>query len=376
VAEERVRIIEIFCVTTFRVAAATGGSGNFLISSKEMLVAIALLLLIGAAALAWQSHKKLIQTCSQNRAEIDRLQRLCSENQQRLNRMMASLPTEVGQETLFNRVRQALATSYARTQTRLVALEAIDLNAMRIDISQLQADYASIQDALQTVFQEFNRVHLLEQYVMQLQMNETVHIPPPVDEKPLYLLLEQEINNLRNHLATLPIDGVNDMRMRLDGLERTLMSFEKRLTEFDQRLTPTSMLLANAIPLANSDELKVLQVLKQKIQEPETILYPDQSFELPTGMGVEMRFKKLIKRADAIALCDKLARLPDLQVPSATVSWVRSRFLIGIRGLETIVYRNRYGGTDRYILLHEALQLVDELIREFETNHWRSLDST
>lgn len=364
------RIIEIFCVTT-----ATGSSKSFLISQKEEFVAIALLLLIIAAALAWRSHKKLSRTCVQNQAEIARLERLCLENQQRWSRMMSSLPNSEGQDALFNRIRQALATSYAQTQTRLVSLESVDLNGMRIDLSQLQVDYASLQDSLQTVFQELNRLYLLEQYVMQLQRDEAAQIPPPANENSLHSSLEQQINDLQNQLATLPIEGLRDLRIRLDALERTLISFENRLMEVEQRLSPTSMLLANAIPLANSDELKVLQVLKQKIQEPETILYPDQSFELPTGMGVEMRFTKLIKRADAIALCDKLARLPDLQVPSATISWVRSRFLVGVRGLETVVYRNRYGGTDRYILLHEAIQLVDELIREFETNHWRSLDS-
>jgi len=346
----------------------------------------------------WRNQKRLHAMTLQNRAEMARLEHLSLENQQRLNRMMASLPTSIGQEALFNRIRQALATSYARTQNRLTSLEAIDLDSLRIDISQLQADYGTIQESLRAVFQELDRLQMLEQYIVYLQsyqvpqMLQVPQIQPPEEQtleyaseqvylpEQAYLLeppflpeqpsLEQQIEDLRIQLANLPMNGIADLHIRIDTIERTLIEFEAQLTDLSQRLHEPI-----AKPLITSDEMRVLQMLKQKMQEPEAILHPDQSVELPTGMGVEMRFIKLIKRSDAIALCDKLARMPDLPVPAATISWVRSRYLLGIRGLETIVYRNRYGGTDRYILLHEAMGLIDDLIREFEANQWRSIDS-
>ena len=325
----------------------------------------------------WRNQQRFHDANLQNQAEIARLERLSLENQQRLSRMMASLPSSVGQDALFNRIRQALATSYARTQNRLTSLEAIDLDSLRIDISQLQSDYGAIQESLRTVFQELDRLQMLEQYIVYLQSYQAPQIQPPIEEQP-YIPeqppLERQIEDLRIQIASLPsnlpMNGVTDLQIRLDSIERTLTDFEIQLAYLNQRIHEPI-----AKPLSTSDEMRVLQVLKQKIQEPEAILHPDQSVELPTGMGVEMRFIKLIKRSDAIALCDKLTRMPDLQVPAATISWVRSRFVLGLRGLETIVYRNRHGGTDRYILLHEAMNLIDDLIREFEANQWRSIDS-
>ncbi|HEY9625994.1 MAG TPA: hypothetical protein V6C84_01725 [Coleofasciculaceae cyanobacterium] len=397
--ERWVQVIEIFCA-----AAPVANAANRSVQKDGWIaialasLAIALVLMWG---LTWRNQQRFRAAHLQTQAEIARLQRLSVENQQRLSRMMASLPTSGGQDALFNRIRQALATSYARTQNRLTTLEAIDLDALRIDISQLQSDYGTLQASLQTVFQELDRLHMLEQYIVYLQsypqysvsqypvsqypvpQYPVPQIQPP-EQQPEYLTeqpylieppvlpeppaLEQQIESLRDQIANLP-NGVDELCSRIDALERTLTQAELRLANLEQRFNDPTQ------PLSTSDEMRVLQVLKQRIQEPEAILHPDQSVELPTGMGVEMRFIKLIKRSDAIALCDKLVRMPDLQVPAATISWVRSRFVMGIRGLETIVYRNRYGGTDRYILLHEAMQLIDDLIREFEANQWRSIDS-
>lgn len=369
------QIIKLFCV------ASAGGAVSSPFSQADLFFAIALLLLTAAAALVWRNQRKLSELTLQNQAEIARLERICAENQQRISRTVSALPTSIGQEALFNRVRQSLATSYARTQNRLMALEAIDLDSMRIDISQLQADHATIQESLQAIFQELSRVQLLEQYVMQLQTYEAPPAMPPEVaascqahlaqevKQELRQELRQEIDELRHRLADLPRCDVVELQSKFEAMEQVLFGFDHQLAELGQRFQ------APVVPHAASDEIRVLQVLKQKIQELEAILHPDQSFELPTGMGLEMRFVKLIKRSDAIAICDKLARLPDLQVPSATISWVRSRYLVGIRGLETMVYRNRYGSADRYILLHEAINLVDSLIREFETNQWRSIDS-
>ncbi|MBI4785019.1 MAG: hypothetical protein HY785_27505 [Oscillatoriophycideae cyanobacterium NC_groundwater_1537_Pr4_S-0.65um_50_18] len=392
------QVIEVFCA-----AAPVTNAANRSVQ-KDWWIAIALASLAIALVLmwllTWRNQQRFRAAHLQTQAEIARLERLSLENQQRLSRMMASLPTSGGQEALFNRIRQALATSYARTQNRLTTLEAIDLDALRIDISQLQSDYGTLQASLHTVFQELDRLHMLEQYIVYLQsysqhpssqysLSQHPSSPSPIPqiqppEQPEYVTeqpsliappvlpdqpaLEQQIESLRDQIANLP-NGVDELGSRIDALERTLIQAELRLAHLEQRFSEP------ARPLSTSDEMRVLQVLKQRIQEPEAILHPDQSVELPTGMGVEMRFIKLIKRSDAIALCDKLARMPDLQVPAATISWVRSRFVMGIRSLETIVYRNRYGGTDRYILLHEAMQLIDDLIREFEANQWRSIDS-
>ncbi|MBW4659434.1 MAG: hypothetical protein KME15_12225 [Drouetiella hepatica Uher 2000/2452] len=380
-----IKIAYVEIVYSEIVYAATTRSANRFVGLKDWWITIALFLLAIALVRMWRNQRKCQNANLQNRAEIARLERLSLENQQRLNRMMASLPSSVGQDALFNRIRQALATSYARTQNRLTSLEAIDLDSLRIDISQLQADYGTLQESLQVVFQELDRLQMLEQYIVYLQSYQVPQIQPPVEEQPyiseqpylpeqLYISeqpsLEQQIEDLRIQLANLPTNEVTDLKIRLDALERTLTDFEIQLAYLNQRLNEPI-----AKPSSTSDEMRVLQVLKQKIQEPEAILHPDQSVELPTGMGVEMRFIKLIKRSDAIALCDKLTRMPDLQVPAATISWVRSRFVLGLRGLETIVYRNRHGGTDRYILLHEAMNLIDDLIREFEANQWRSIDS-
>jgi len=305
-------------------------------------------------------HRRQIEVSrTQSQLRINRLEQVCADQTAFVNRLAGAAPTVPGQEAILMRMRRAMAESYAKTQNRLIALETGEVNSLRQDVSSLRSDYETLQQRLDELPQLLDRVQHIEQYLHQLQAHLNYfsqHFAPAA--------IGEELEALKHQLSQFPEQSlnetINELSSRLIHTEAAIQDLNCRFTDSLQPVHPSR---AGAYV---SEEVYVLQILRQKLQEPETILHPDHSVELPTGMGVQMRFVRLIRQSDAISICEKLVRNSELQVPTATLSWVKNRFTSGVRDLETVIYRNRYGNSDKYLFLYEVMRLVDDLIAEFD----------
>ncbi|WP_088890692.1 hypothetical protein [Leptolyngbya ohadii] len=297
----------------------------------------------------------------QTQLRIEQLEQICAEQTAFVNRLASAAPTAPGQEAILMRMRRAMAESYAKTQNRLVALETGELNSLRQDMTVLQADYETIQQRLTALPQLFDRMQKIEQDLYQFQAYLSAF-----PQQFASIAIGDELQSLKHRLEQMP-QGMTNGQSTVDELNSRLIHIEAAIQDLNCRLIHNPQPIQPAEGAAYMpEEVYVLQMLRQKLQEPETVLYPDHGVELPTGMGVQMRFVRLIRRADATSICERLVRDPDLRVPAATVSWVKSRFISGVRELETVIYRNRHGQSDKYLFLYELMKLIDDLIAEFD----------
>lgn len=342
--------VEIFAITISGVCLLTA-----LFSQAVIPAVLGVLPLVVAVGLNSRYRRQTEAAKVQAQLRIDRLEQIYAEQHVLVNRLAGSAPTAPGQEAILMRMRRAMAESYAKTQSRLIALENGELSTLRQEINDLRSEYQTLQQKLGELPQIFDRIQQIEQYLHQLQAHLSYF---PQQFAPL--AIGEEVQALKNQISQIPDQTISELNSRLIHIEAAIQDLNCRFTDNLPSADPIHS--RGSVP----QEVYVLQILRQKLQEPETILHPDHSVELPTGMGVQMRFVRLIRRSDAISICEKLIRNPELRVPAATVAWVKSRFTAGVRELETVIYRNRYGNSDKYLFLYEVMRLIDDLIAEFD----------
>lgn|GEM_PF-6523912 len=331
-----------------------------LFSQAVLPAVLGMLPLVFAVGLNSRYRRQIEASRTQTHLRIDRLEQICADQATYVNRVVGATPAAPGQEAILMRMRRAMAESYAKTQSRLIALETGEVNSLRQDVSTLRSDYETLQQKLDELPQLLDRIQHIEQYLHQLQSHLSdfsQHFAPAAIGTELETLKHQ----LNQRSETAIGEAVSALNSRLIHIEAAIQDLNCRFTDPPLPVHPSRG--GAYVP----EEVYVLQILRQKLQEPETILHPDHSVELPTGMGVQMRFVRLIRQSDAVSICEKLVRNPELQVPAATLSWVKNRFTAGVRDLETVIYRNRYGNSDKYLFLYEVMRLVDDLIAEFDT---------